>query len=76
MREACIDQNTKRLRNLFGDYLIVILSFKFGSVMGKISRQYVARYVARYVENLLKIECFLNSYCPIKRKLSQLKTVN
>jgi len=25
---------------------------------------------------LLKIECFLNSYYPIERKLSQLKTIN
>jgi hypothetical protein len=31
-----------------------------------------------YVHNmwLLKTECFLNSYCPIKWKLSQLKIVN
>jgi hypothetical protein len=33
---------------------------------------------ASYVHDvwLLKIECFLNSYYPIERKLSQLKTIN
>jgi hypothetical protein len=25
---------------------------------------------------LLKTKCFLNSYCPIEQKLSQLKTIN
>jgi hypothetical protein len=28
------------------------------------------------LKTMLKIECFLNSYCHIERKLSQLKTVN
>jgi len=41
MREACIDQDAKRLRNLFVT-ITILLSFESGSVMGKISRRYVA----------------------------------
>jgi hypothetical protein len=35
-------------------------------------------YNGNYIHDvqLLKIECFLNSYYPIKQKLSQLKTIN
>jgi hypothetical protein len=41
MREACIDQDAKGISFVT---FIILLSFESKSVMGKISRQYVARY--------------------------------